>query len=140
MLGKVDAPVLEARKRAFLDALASGQSIRGACETADCSTTAPYVWDQQDPEFAAAFRVLRRGLIGYHEAQLERLGQGDGMPAFMSNIARLRAEAPDRYVDRHIVVKSAGGELEAAVQEFMEALKAHRAARQLQPPEEPSPP
>ena len=81
---------VDARKRAYLAALEDKGTVREACELLELSYSQPYIWASRDPEFGEAFIAAKRGVVGWHEAQLERLGAGDGMPAVTANFGRLR--------------------------------------------------
>lgn len=97
-------PTVSAAKRAFVAALAEVGTMRGAALHAGIHLWQVYRWKEDDPDFAEAVDSTFRQFASWHESQLVRISQGDGMPAVVSNLARLKALDPEHYVERHITI------------------------------------
>jgi len=90
-------PCSDVQKREYLEALASGLSVRDACALVGVSRWEPSHWRRDDPEFAAALLIVKEAQEAHYEGELHRLASGDGMPAFNAAIAMLRGLNPERW-------------------------------------------
>ena len=83
-------PDVDAAKSAWLTALREKGTVREASKTTNIHTWQAYRWREADEEFAAAWDTSMAEVKDTHVGHLVRIGAGDGMPAVVANIARLR--------------------------------------------------
>jgi len=60
----------------------------------------------RDPQFAEDEQDALKECAGLHEVHLDRIAEGDDMPAVTANIVRLKALDPMRYVEKAISVSA----------------------------------
>ncbi len=98
------------RKRAFLDALRKGCTVRSAAAVAGVNRTTPYDWRKNDPAFAEEWKRVEDLAV----AELERRawaraldGESDTMTIFL-----LKTRGPDCYKQRTRVELSGSARLD----------------------------
>ena len=59
---------------------------------------------ERDPQFAEDEQDALKECAGHHEVHLDRIAQGDDMPAVTANIVRLKKLDPVGYVERNLQI------------------------------------
>lgn len=88
------------KESAFLWSLASGESVRGACEYAGLGRQTVYEWRAEDEEFKAAWEAaVQSGTGVLEDIALERAkDKSDTLLIFL-----LKSRRPDIYAERKVV-------------------------------------
>ena len=91
------SPHADEVKTLYLAQLDAGAGVRAACDAVGVPYSVPYGWRSRDPEFAAAWDVLRPARVAFLEGHLDRIADGDGMPAVIATLSQLKARDPEHY-------------------------------------------
>lgn len=88
------------KEKAFLWSLASGESVRGACEYAGLGRQTVYEWRAEDAEFKAQWEAaVESGTSVLEDIALERAkDKSDTLLIFL-----LKSRRPDVYAERKVI-------------------------------------
>lgn len=117
----------EPRKREFLAALYEYGTIGMACRESDLNRMLIDKWLAEDPSFKRQVDMVTNDVLDRMESHLVKAAdEMEGKPAVDASIAYLKANRPEKYVERHQVVHTETPAALKALEEFTRLVQERR--------------